>query len=201
MPPADRADTWNQTDPVRGENEDEDAGEEPERPVNQVPANDAFQETVEGLDEEFQEILRSVGHFLHGPGGDLGKEDEADGDDPHEDHGVGDREPERAGDLDGLLRQAMLLRRREGDGVEGKEDGGKRGSHADLPYGNSLHSGVTTLSGAPVWNSSNSVVPLPTRPSPVLPLRANKPGGPNGCSPRARPSPVGRTPAAVAGGA
>src|SRR5439155_6784239 len=104
-----------------GENEDEHGGEEPERAFDQVPANDAFQETVKGFDEEFQKILRSLGHFLHGPGGDMGKQYEADGDDPHDDHGVGDWEPERAGDLDGLLRQAMLLRRCEGDSIEGKE--------------------------------------------------------------------------------
>jgi len=81
--------------------------------------------------EELEKVLRPFGHFLHGSSGDLGKEDETHGDDPHDDHGVGYREPERSGDLDGLLRERILPRRGEGDGVEGEEDE-EQGDHVLL---------------------------------------------------------------------
>ena len=55
MAPADRADAREQADPVGGEDEDEDRGEEPERPVDQVRADDAFEQVVEALDRPTRE--------------------------------------------------------------------------------------------------------------------------------------------------
>ena len=46
MAPADRADPGNKADPVGREDEDEDRGEEPERPLDEVRADDAFEQAV-----------------------------------------------------------------------------------------------------------------------------------------------------------
>ena len=73
-------------------------------------ADDAFQKAVEALDQPFQEVLRAVRDLLHVARRELGEDDEAQGDDPGDHHGVGDRKAERPGDLDGLLRQAVFLR-------------------------------------------------------------------------------------------
>ncbi len=51
------------------------------------------------------------GTCLHVPGRDLRKDDEAHGDDPRDEHRVGDRKAERTRDLHGPLRQAMFLAR------------------------------------------------------------------------------------------
>src|SRR6266403_2842817 len=101
--PSDRTDARNQADPVRGENEDEDGAEEPERPFNQVMAEDPLEKAVEPLDEPLQKVLRSFRDLLHGPRRGLGKEDERHGDDPRHDYRVGDRKAQRPGDLDRLL--------------------------------------------------------------------------------------------------
>ena len=80
--PSDRADTGNQAEPVRGEDEDEDRAEEPECPLHQMGSDDAFQKTVETFDEPLQEVLRAVGHLLHAPRGDLREDDEDQRDEP-----------------------------------------------------------------------------------------------------------------------
>ena len=129
MSPADRADAGNQADPVRGEDEDEDRAEEPERPADQMRADDAFQKPVEAFDQPLQEILRSLRHLLHAPGRELRKDDEAHGDDPGDEHGVGDGKAERTRDLDGLLRQAMFLARRGRHRGAGSEDPRHHAAH------------------------------------------------------------------------
>ena len=109
MSPSDRADAWNEADPVGGENEDEDGGKEPERPLDQVPADDALEETVEAFHEPFQEVLRAARNLGHASRRQLGEHDEAEGDDPRHDHGIRDREAEGPPDLDGVLRQAVVF--------------------------------------------------------------------------------------------
>ena len=126
MPPAHRADAGNQADPVRGEDEDEDAAEEPERPPDQMRADDAFQEAVEALDQPLQKILRALRHLLHVPGRDLREDDEAQRDDPGDEHGVGDRETERPRDLQRFLREAVTLGG-GGDRVAGRQRDSQHG--------------------------------------------------------------------------
>ena len=100
----------NQAHPVGREDKDEHGCKEPERSVNQVPANDAFQKPVQTLDEPFAEVLCSLRDLLHVPRGDLGEHDQAGSHDPGDDHGVGDREAEETDDLVGLLRQTVCRR-------------------------------------------------------------------------------------------
>src|SRR4029453_7139499 len=47
MTPADRTHAWNEANPVRRENEDENRREEPERPLDKMCAEDPFQKVVE----------------------------------------------------------------------------------------------------------------------------------------------------------
>src|SRR5689334_10105617 len=61
---ANRPDAGNQTKPVAGKNEDEDAGEEPERFVNQVASEDAFEKPVQTLDQPLPEILSAAGDHI-----------------------------------------------------------------------------------------------------------------------------------------
>ena len=65
--PPNRADPGNEAHPIGGKNENEDRRKEPERPLDQVRANDAFQKIVKTLDQPFQEILRSAGNILSCP--------------------------------------------------------------------------------------------------------------------------------------
>ena len=110
MSPPDRPHPRNQAGPVQGQDEDEDGGKEPERPVHQMPAHDAFEKAVEPRDEPLQEVLCPPGNLLHVPRRELGEDDEAQGDHPADDHGVGDRKAEGTGDLDGVSREAVFLR-------------------------------------------------------------------------------------------
>ena len=77
VPPADRADSRNEADPIGGKDENENGRKKPKRPLDQMRANDSFQKTVETLNQPFQEILRSSGNMLHVPRSDLGKNDQA----------------------------------------------------------------------------------------------------------------------------
>ena len=144
MSPADRADAGNQAHPVRGENEDEDRGEEPERPPDQMRTDDAFEEAVEAFDEPLQEVLRAIRHLLHAPGRELREDDEAHGDDPGDEHGVGDREAERTRDLHGLLRQAMFLACRGRHRGAGSEDPRRHAArrHARRPSAHHVTGGL-----------------------------------------------------------
>src|SRR6185369_6725907 len=57
MSPADRSDARHETHPVGGEDEDEHAGEEPERALDQMPPDDPLEESVQALDEPLEEVL------------------------------------------------------------------------------------------------------------------------------------------------
>ena len=81
-------------DPVGGEDEDEDRAEEPERPLHQVRPDDAFEQVVEAFDQPLEKVLRAAGHLRHPARRELREDDEADGDDPRDDHRVGDRKTE-----------------------------------------------------------------------------------------------------------
>ena len=125
--PADGADSGNQPDPVGGEDEDEDRAEEPERPLHQVRADDAFEQPVDAFDQPLEKVLRAARDLRHPPGRHLREDDQAGGDDPRHDHRVRDWKPERPADLDRTLRKAVLHRRgeREEDDV-----GGAHSAHA-----------------------------------------------------------------------
>src|SRR5262245_28666469 len=103
MSAPDRSYPGNETHPIGEENEDENSCKDPERPVDQVRANDSFQKTVEALNEPFKKVLCSFGNFLHLPRSHLSKNDESQRHNPSDDHGIRDRETEGAGELDGLL--------------------------------------------------------------------------------------------------
>ena len=115
--PADGADSRDQPHPVGGENEDEDRAEEPERPLHEMLADDAFEQTVETLDQPLEKVLRPAGHLRHPARRDLSEDDEADGDEPRDHHRVGDRKTEGPPDFDGLLRDPVRhrFRQREDD--------------------------------------------------------------------------------------
>jgi len=127
--PADRTDPWNQTSPIREENEDENGGEEPEGPLNEIRADNAFQEIREAFDEPFPKVLYPGGDAPHVSRSELGKQNEANGDGPGDDHGVCNREAEWARDLDGMFGQAVgfragsRLRARERALGEGEQEG------------------------------------------------------------------------------
>ena len=53
--PPDRADAGHEADPVGGEDEDEDRAEEPERPLDEVTADDALEQPVEAFDEPLEQ--------------------------------------------------------------------------------------------------------------------------------------------------
>jgi hypothetical protein len=101
--PPDRAEAGNQADPVRGQDEDEHGAEEPERLLYEVAANDVFEERVEAFDEPLQKVLRAARHLVHLPRRQTCEHDQAGGDDPRDEHRVGNRKPEHAPDLDGAL--------------------------------------------------------------------------------------------------
>ena len=110
MSPTDRAGPGNETHPISRKNENENCGKKPERPLDQARADNAFQKIVQTPDEPFQKILRSGGNTFHVPCRDPGKNDQPHGHDPADDHRIGDREAEGAGDLNCLLWQAVFLR-------------------------------------------------------------------------------------------
>src|SRR5258708_39110592 len=98
MTPPDRAKPRNEASPISSENENENGGKEPERPLDQMPANDSLQKSVQSLNKPFPEILCPFRHWLHVPRSDLGKHDQAQRSNQGNDHGVGDRQPEEAGE-------------------------------------------------------------------------------------------------------
>src|SRR5205823_12468565 len=98
MPPPDRAYPWNETYPIRSENENENGGKEPKRPLDQMAANDSLQKSVQALNQPFPEILCPFWHWLHVPSSELGKNDQAQRSNPSNDHGVCDRQLEKVGD-------------------------------------------------------------------------------------------------------
>ena len=73
MSPADRADAGDQADPVGGKDEDEDRGEEPERPLDQMAADDALEKPVEAFHQPLQEVLRAARHLVHAAASRLGQ--------------------------------------------------------------------------------------------------------------------------------
>src|SRR5271170_1503422 len=97
--PTDRAHAGDQAQPIRGKNEDEDAREEPERPLDEMRTDNAFEKCVQAFHEPFPKILYSTGNWHHVPRRDLSKNDEAHRNDPAGDHGIRDREAKRPGDL------------------------------------------------------------------------------------------------------
>ena len=94
-------------------------------PLDEVRADDAFEQVVEALDQPLEKVLCAAGNLRHPARGDLGKDDEADGDDPRNHHRVRDRKTEGPGDFDSTLRKAVLhgFGQREQDRVEGAHAG------------------------------------------------------------------------------
>ena len=114
MTPPDRAYPRNQAQPISAENENENGGKEPKCAFDQMRANDTFEKAVKTLYEPFQEVLRPAGNMLHVPRRDSGEDDQADGNHPTDQHGIGDRETEAPSDFLGFLRQAVFLLFRNG---------------------------------------------------------------------------------------
>ena len=79
-------------------------------PLNQVPADNAFEKRGKAFDQPFPEVLRAHGDRLHVSRGHLREDDQAHRDDPDDDHGVGDGKAEWPGNFDGCLRQTMFGR-------------------------------------------------------------------------------------------
>jgi hypothetical protein len=99
MAPPDGAHSRNQANPVGGEDEDEDRGEEPEGPLHEVRTNDAFEQVVEAFDHPLEKVLSAAGYLRHPARRDLSERDEADGDHPRNHHRVGDRKAEGSRDF------------------------------------------------------------------------------------------------------
>ena len=59
MSPADGADAGNQPKPVSEEDENEDGGEEPERFLHQIAADDALEKIVETFHQPFPKVLHT----------------------------------------------------------------------------------------------------------------------------------------------
>src|SRR5688572_392482 len=112
MAPSDGAHARNEPDPVGGKNEDEDRREEPECSLDQVAAEDAFEQRVQTLHEPLDKVLRATRYLCHPSRGELSKDDQPETDDPRDEHGVRNRKAEGAGDLERLLRQAVPCRLR-----------------------------------------------------------------------------------------
>jgi hypothetical protein len=102
--PANRADSRDESDPIRGENEDKDRREEPERPVHERRAENALKKSVESFNRPLEQVLRARGHLPHVARCDLRKSDERERHDPRDHHRVGDRNPERVREVQRLLR-------------------------------------------------------------------------------------------------
>ena len=64
----------------------------PECSLGQVRSNDSGEELVQCLDQPFQKVLRSSRNLSHIPSCNLSKCDEAESDDPTDQHGIGDWE-------------------------------------------------------------------------------------------------------------
>src|SRR5260221_9256989 len=110
VPPPDRADSRDQTEPIRKKNKDEDGREKPECSLGQMRTDDSNQEFVQCLDEPFQEVLCPTRNLLHFSGRQLGKYDQTDSDHPTDQHGIRDWKIEGSCDLHWLRRQAVRLR-------------------------------------------------------------------------------------------
>src|SRR5262249_11024322 len=85
MPPSDGPYPGDEPRPIGKENEDENAGEEPKRALNQRPPNDSLQETVQAFDKPFPEILGSFRNLLHTPRSGLSKNDQTQSREPSND--------------------------------------------------------------------------------------------------------------------
>src|SRR5262245_6748255 len=90
MDPADMSHAGNQADPIGEQDEDKDAGKEPKGAIYEFFADDAAQELMQAFDHPFPKILSAFGHLFHPASGDLSKNDDAGGGNPHHDHGVAD---------------------------------------------------------------------------------------------------------------
>ena len=108
MSPADGADAGNETHPVGGEDKDEDRGEEPERPLDQVGADDAFEQAVEALDQPLEKVLRPAGNLRHVPRRELAKRIRPRATIQVTTIELVIGEPERPADFDRALREAVL---------------------------------------------------------------------------------------------
>ena len=82
--------------------------EEPERLVDQVAADDALEQPVERLDDPLHEVLRAAGDLRHPARRELREHDQADRDDPGDEHRVRHRKSKRVRDRQRTLRQAMF---------------------------------------------------------------------------------------------
>src|SRR5258708_23593060 len=106
--PTDGTETWQQTQPVAEQNENENGREKPESPFDEVMANDAFEEVMQAFDHPFPEVLGACRDLFHVPRGYLGENDESQRYNPRDHHGISDGKPKRTGNFNRTLRQTML---------------------------------------------------------------------------------------------
>src|SRR5579859_5588515 len=76
MPSANGANPGNQPNPITKQNENENTGKKPKRPLNQVVPDNALQEIMQAFDHPFPEVLRPIRDFFHIAGGQLRKNDQ-----------------------------------------------------------------------------------------------------------------------------
>src|SRR6185295_3237064 len=71
--PTNRPNARNQAKPVRKENEEENAAEEPERLFDQLVTEYLAEKIIHGLDHPFSEVLQSSGNRFNAAAYELGK--------------------------------------------------------------------------------------------------------------------------------
>src|SRR5947208_15491712 len=108
MAPANAAYARNQAQPVAKKDKNENGGEEPERTLNQMMADNAFEEIMQAFHHPLPKILCSFGDRLHVPRCNLGKDDQTQCYNPGNHDGVRDWESERPAYFDGFLREAVM---------------------------------------------------------------------------------------------
>src|SRR6476646_5787906 len=86
--PPERAYSRDKSEPVRRQDKDKDGRKKPECSLGQMRSNDSTKELVQSLDEPLREVLRSRRNLLHLSGCKLSKYDQAECNDPTDQHGI-----------------------------------------------------------------------------------------------------------------
>src|SRR6266850_2456612 len=86
--PPDCSDPRNQSEPIYEQNKNENCGKKPKSLLHEVTADDVFQKIVQTLNQPFPKVLNPARDGRNPPRCDLGKNDDAGGDDPGHQHRV-----------------------------------------------------------------------------------------------------------------
>ena len=109
MSPANGADTRNEPEPIYEQNENEDRGKEPERLLDQIASDHAFEKIVKAFHEPFPKILRSGRHRLDFARGGLREHNHSGGHDPSHEHRIRKREFPNVIKFSGLQRKRLVF--------------------------------------------------------------------------------------------